>query len=179
MQRGQSNVVPKLNLKKDTFASKSAPNSARSNQADPSNRDHQLEKDEKYLAWRRRKEYRPTSGGRWDKEDIIVWTFHQDDGPNFRSKAPLKMTKSLTIGSKMRENSITLTNVSLQLVTLSFSITIHYIRLLRLPSATRWQRRKIWSEILYERKQRMSWQFWMNLWLIHPSTFLTRSAHRQ
>lgn len=64
MQRGQSNVVPKLNLKKDTFASKSAPNSARSNQADPSNRDHQLEKDEKYLAWRRRKEYRPTSGGR-------------------------------------------------------------------------------------------------------------------
>ena len=58
----QSSVVPKLNLRRATVNSNSAPNSARSNKSEPSVKKSQAPtKDDKFLAWRRRKEYRPTS----------------------------------------------------------------------------------------------------------------------
>ena len=55
-----NNVVPRLNLKKNTVPSKSAPNSARSNHSESSAKTANVVKDEKYLAWKRRKEYQPT-----------------------------------------------------------------------------------------------------------------------
>ena len=63
-----SNVVPRLNLKKNISSSKSAPNSARSNHSESSSKTPNVQKDEKYLAWKRRKEYQPTrpaSANRW------------------------------------------------------------------------------------------------------------------
>ena len=55
-----SSVVPRLNLKNNTFPSKSAPNSARSNHSESSTKTANVLKDDKYLAWKRRKEYQPT-----------------------------------------------------------------------------------------------------------------------
>jgi len=78
-----SNVVPKLNLEKNAFSSKSAPNSARSNHSETSTKNPVVLKDEKYLAWKRRKEYQPTRPASAN-----------------RPKAPLKMTKSLTFSSR-------------------------------------------------------------------------------
>lgn len=78
-----SNVVPRLNLKKNTVPSNSAPNSARSNHSESSAKTANVVKDEKYLAWKRRKEYQPTRPASAN-----------------RPKAPLKMTKSLTFSSR-------------------------------------------------------------------------------